>query len=183
MAGYTVEDCECCIPPCCNVSPAEMVVNLGAGGWNNVSCDDCDGISGEYTLDVIDDTGPTRTWKFSDYAVCTLVDPGGAPAGWIANCEDGTPNLFIWFYVLQISNGNCRLRVEVRVEHNVAVDDDDPDEFCCQHKASYELENVTDEECDGPYTLTKFSEVHHDGDWNVDCCDGTMPATITVEIP
>lgn len=156
--------CVCCDEP----GPyAEMVLDLGAGGWTDDECDYCDQVAGEFTVTIFQQL--FCNWLYIEEDVCldcTDCQEDGA-------CID-TADFRIELQLVTFPA--CLWRAYVRIYQPVK----DPSCSCaCKIEAVYESAELESADCrDLPVTLTKVSETF-DGD----ACGGALPETITLKAP
>ena len=175
MAGYTVPDCDCC-QACCANDPAEITIDLGAGGWTSVDCDDCESINGEFTGTFAGPAQPAR-WLGPAPAVCDTVGDGS----YTGDCDDIDWNCYVWCKRVKFAGG-CVFYVYVGVYFFPCNDDDDCD-YCGRTRAEYSVtvnDTLSDDCVQGELTLSKDLEVHQALDQGGAPCAGTLPATVTI---
>lgn len=152
------EDCPCGERPtvscggCTQPVPAEITVDLGAGGWINNLCNDCETIAGEYVLSNIG-SGFSCTFRYTE-SVC--------PFPW-TNCGTDT---FLTVQA-QVFSGSCNVSVTLSrpLASNCGL---------AETRAAYSAA-FSDSTCRELLELTKTSEAV--GTY----CTGSLPNTITVD--
>lgn len=176
--------CPACPPACGNCTEeyppfVEYVADLGAFGLTDGQCGYCDQITGEWTLTNTSATG--CTWEYRDCDVCSLteVDP---------NCSDRV-HLYITMIISNVGGGNIKFQVTIMLYAATGTDPNcttvAPACGASERKAVYESGSIskTGDVCqDMPLTLDLVSDSFNDepggrAAW----CNGTAPATITLE--
>ena len=161
-----VADGEPCTACCAAGFPPalEYVIDLGAGGWTADDCSSCSGISGQYTLlqqyGYVGGVYIYCYWSYSEPFSCT--------------CDQTTIGALEINLELIDDGATCKWRVSVGF-----LGLRDPTSTCVGAEAVYESAAMaTDEDCqDMPVTLNKVSDTPGD------MCNGSLPASITIDLP
>jgi hypothetical protein len=155
--GCTVDAAEPC--DCCDETPlAEYVVDLGAGGWTDDDCTNCDEVAGEYVVTAYE---ACRWHYFEDIGICT---------GDVARVGE----LRI---VVSLRESGTQCLWSVTVSYTRIIGGVGTQSTTARYESDLLDEGVCDD--DFPLTLNKV----FDGSSADPPCGGAMPATITIDIP
>jgi hypothetical protein len=136
---------------------ANYVVDFGAGGWTSIVCGRCEEVAGEWTV--------TQQGTACSWVITSVVDAGGGVECSIVVSVDLVPD-----------TGGCRWFAQVTITR-ASGGSQTHGRF-----ALFRSDLIDSDECQTmPVTLTKISEGVVPTRLNI--CNGTLPATITLEAP
>jgi hypothetical protein len=189
-------ECECTTAtaepcPCCDIAPAAAyVVDLGAGGWTDSQCNDCDDIDGAFVVDALSACGWSYARSYTlqervDEVYCDDMTQCGIDVGILVggvapySCS-ATKGWGVNLAINNIDGDGCRWRATVHYSSGgcsgTAFPQPTPSS-CIHSQVIYESDVITDSDCyDMPVTLTKVFEDARG------TCTGAMPETIEVDL-
>lgn len=154
-----------CPVNCCPDPPAQMEVDLGAGGLTDGTCcagGNCAAVASTYSLDPYHSFGGDCYWKYSEEDWCPIE------AGCKGDCGVAPYGLLV---IAWVDRATCKLKVLVTPFGKGGTDDATD---CPKGWTIYESTDILDSTCVGSWTLNKFDE-----EWDR-VCSGSLPASITV---
>jgi hypothetical protein len=150
-----------------------IILDLGAGGLVDGSCNNCDQVRGEYTL-IGAQEGTICQYRFTQFPICNVTGPLVPIMG----------KLDMIAYIVQLSDLSATQWVAI-IE--VTAQNPTGSPFILgsyKYQALYSGLLTTNYHCDEtPVTLTRYGSTHFTSPFLSSLCTGDLPATIELRQP